>query len=93
MVIYCLRNDEIEMSRFTANQVWTNFVDNTVRALKGGAQSLLRVWAEGIRKPASFVVELNITAFVPKYGETFFEEVLLGVEQLMDESKAYPGIF
>jgi hypothetical protein len=73
MIIYCLRTDSVEMVRLTSNQLWANFVDNTVRILRRGMRPLLSVWTECICKPEASVVELCISAFIPKYGETFFE--------------------
>ena len=68
MAVYILKDDEVEMPRETAFQVWNTYIDNTPKTLKMGLNTLITMWVRGIKQPAASIVSNSITNFCTKYG-------------------------
>ena len=66
-----MKDDELEMPRTTANQVWNTYIENTPKTIKSGLKDLIRMWTK-FTHSASGVVFRNITGFSGKYGENYF---------------------
>ena len=80
MGVYILKDDDVEMPRITANQVWNAYIENTPKTIKCGIPFLVRMWSKGISEPASNIVYRNIVGFCAKYAETYFNEVIANIE-------------
>ena len=93
MGIYILKDDEVEMPRITANQIWNTYIENTPKTIKSGIPFLIRMWSKGISEPASNVVYRSIFGFCTKYAETYFTEVLGQIVETLDDPSLQSGTF
>jgi hypothetical protein len=75
MAVYVIKDDDLEMPRLTANQVWNAYIENTPKTIKLGLQELAKMWTRWTHS-ANGVVFKNIIAFSSKYGENYFPEIL-----------------
>lgn len=93
MGVYILKDDDVEMPRITANQVWNNYIENTPKTIKCGIPFLVRMWSKGISEPASNIVYRNIVAFCTKYAETYFHEIIVNLQTCFADDALESGAF
>ena len=67
MAVYILKDDELEMPRLTANQVWNTYIENTPKTIRTGLKELVLMWSRFTHE-ANGVVFKNIGEFSSKYG-------------------------
>lgn len=75
MAIYIMKDDELEMPRVTANQVWNMYIENTPKTIRSGLKVLVNMWTR-FTHAANGVVFKNIIGFSGKYAENYFTEIL-----------------
>lgn len=71
MAVYIIKDDDLEMPRATANQVWNAYIENTPKTIKTGLGELVKMWTRWTHS-ANDVVFRNIVAFSSKYAENYF---------------------
>ena len=67
MAVYILKDDELEMPRVTAFQVWNAYIENTPKTIKSGLRTLVEMWTR-FTHSANGIVLRNIVGFSGKYG-------------------------
>ena len=92
MAVYIIKDDDLEMPRLTANQVWNTYIENTPKTIKLGLNELSKMWTKWTHA-ANGVVFKNIVAFSGKYGEYYFPEILEHLEGLLKERDHQVGVF
>ena len=75
MAVYIMKDDELEMPRITANQVWNMYIENTPKTIRSGLKVLVRMWTR-FTHAAGGVVFKNIIGFSGKYAENYFSDIL-----------------
>src|ERR1700733_13689292 len=95
MGVYILKDNEVEMPRVTAGQVWSAYIDNTPKTLKLGMHKLVAMWVKGVKRLDCQVAHRNITAFASKYGESYFTEIMLNFEYILagDDTSLKSGVY
>jgi hypothetical protein len=71
MCVYIIKDDELEMSRMTAIQVWNTYIENTPKTIRAGIEELVKMWTKWTHATGGVVFK-NIVAFSTKYGENYF---------------------
>ena len=92
MAVYIIKDDELEMSRATAIQVWNTYIENTPKTIRSGIVELVKMWSKWTHATGGVVFK-NIVAFSTKYGETYFSEILEYLPQYLSEAEHQVGVF
>ena len=92
MAVYVLKDDDLEMPRVTANQVWNTYIENTPKTIKSGLRELIKMWTR-FTHSANGLVFKNIVGFSSKYGENYFYEILEILEELIEDPLYRRGVF
>lgn len=71
MAVYIMKDDQLEMPRVTANQVWNTYIQNTPKTIRSGLYTLIKMWTK-FTHAAGGVVFKNIIGFTSKYGQNYF---------------------
>jgi hypothetical protein len=59
MLLYIMRQDDAEMVRNNATNIWKSYIDNTPREVKTGLRYLVRALTSIMSKPRLHVVGIN----------------------------------
>ena len=92
MAVYIIKDDELEMSRATAIQVWNTYIENTPKTIRSGIEELVKMWSKFTHATGGVVFK-NIVAFSTKYGETYFADILEYLPHYLNEPEHSMGIF
>jgi hypothetical protein len=92
MAVYVIKDDELEMTRATAVQVWNTYIENTPKTIRLGIEELVKMWTRFTHATGG-VVFRNIVAFSTKYGETYFTDILEHLPNYLDQPEHQVGVF
>jgi hypothetical protein len=92
MAVYIMKDDELEMPRTTANQVWSAYIENTPKTIKCGLRTLVRMWTRYTHAAGGVVIK-NVVGFASKYGENYFAEMLEYMGDFAKEAEHQSGVF
>lgn len=92
MAVYIMKDDELEMPRVTANQVWNTYIENTPKTIRSGLKVLVKMWTRFTHE-AGGVVFKNIIGFSAKYAENYFTDILEYLEEFVLDPLHKRGVF